>query len=76
MCRSLDPNQLGTGPEEDEDRMPAMSVRCRILGAAAIIALLAFTGACSRYQGDAGANRTQKQSEELQNRIKTTQVDR
>jgi hypothetical protein len=31
---------------------------------------------CSPYQGDSGAKRSQQQSEELQNRIKTTQADR
>ena len=31
---------------------------------------------CGRYTADSGADRTQKQSEELRNRINTTQVDR
>jgi len=41
-----------------------------------MIALLAVTVGCSRYEGDAGAKRDQQQSEVLQNRIRTTQVDR
>ena len=76
MCRSLDFVALETGPGESEDRMSALCSRCRILGAAAIIALLAVNIGCSRYEGDPGASRTQQQSEDLQNRIRTTQVDR
>lgn len=56
--------------------MSSVPAHCRILGAVAIIALVALGVGCSRYQGDAGATRSQQQSEELQNRIKTTQVDR
>jgi hypothetical protein len=48
----------------------------RALAIVVVFILGAIVAGCSSYQGDAGAKRTQQQSEELQNRIKTTQVDR
>lgn len=48
----------------------------RSLAIAAILSLGVMAAGCSSYEGDVGAKRSQQQSETLQNRIKTTQVDR
>jgi len=36
----------------------------------------ALLAGCSSDTGDRGADRTQQQSEQLQDRVKTTQIDR
>lgn len=41
-----------------------------------VFSMSAIVTGCSRDKGDAGAKRSQQQSEQLQNRIKTTQIDR
>ena len=56
--------------------MSATLARNRILGMVLLMALGVVISGCSGDTGDPGAKRTQQQSEQLQNRIKTTQVDR
>ena len=56
--------------------MSAIIARYRILGALVIFSLATILAGCSAYTGDQGANRTQQQSEELQDRINSTQIDR
>jgi hypothetical protein len=48
----------------------------RIAAIAAVLSLGVIVAGCSPYEGDPGLKRSQQQSEELQNRIMTTQVDR
>ena len=62
--------------DQNEDRMSTIIARYRILGVLVIFSLGAILAGCSGYSGDPGAERSQQQSEELQDRIKTTQVDR
>ena len=56
--------------------MSTIIARYRILGVLVIFSLASILAGCSGYSGDPGADRSQQQSQELQNRIKTTQVDR
>jgi hypothetical protein len=48
----------------------------RILGMVVTFSLGILLAGCSGDAGDPGAKRTQQQSEVLQDRIKTTQIDR
>lgn len=48
----------------------------RILAAAALVILGATLAGCTRGSGDPGVDRSQQQSEELRERISTTQIDR
>jgi len=51
--------------------------RIRILAVVVVFAAVSMVAGCSGGgKMDAGAKRTQQQSEELQNRIMTTQIDR
>lgn len=52
------------------------TVRYRLLGLVMLLVLGTVLTGCTRYSGDAGAERTEQQSEKLQDRIKTTQIDR
>jgi len=56
--------------------MLATFTRIRILAIAAVFSIGASVTGCSDYKADDGAKRTQQQSEELDNRIMTTQIDR
>lgn len=56
--------------------MSAILARNRILGVVLILGLGTVIAGCSGDRSDPGAKRSQQQSEVLQNRIKTTQVDR
>lgn len=56
--------------------MSAKFTHYRILGIVVIFSLGAILAGCSPYTGDAGAKRTQQQTEELRDRINTTQIDR
>ena len=56
--------------------MSGLYARFRILAMAAVFSVGGLVAGCSEYAGDAGADRTQQQSEQLQKRIKTTQIDR
>lgn len=66
----------GTLLNKNEDRMLATFARIRILAIAAVFSIGAGVTGCSDYKVDDGAKRTQQQSEELDNRIMTTQIDR
>jgi hypothetical protein len=61
---------------ENEDRMSVKFARIRILAVVVVFATGAIVAGCSGGKIDEGAKRTQQQSEELQNRIMTTQIDR
>jgi hypothetical protein len=61
---------------ENENRMSKFTVRLQLLGMVVILCLGALLAGCSRYTGDAGADRSRQQSQELRERIRTTQVDR
>ena len=50
--------------------------RFRILAAAAIIIVGTTLAGCTGSAGDPGADRSKQQSEELRDRINTTQIDR
>ena len=56
--------------------MSATFAHFRILAIAAVLSIGASVAGCSEYKVDDGAKRTQQQSEELDNRIMTTQIDR
>ena len=56
--------------------MSAPFTRIRILAVAAIVVLGATLSGCTGGGGDAGADRSQQQSEELRDRLNTTQIDR
>lgn len=56
--------------------MSGLYARFRILAMVAVFSVGALLAGCSEYEDDTGADRTQQQSEQLQNRIKTTQIDR
>ena len=56
--------------------MSAKQARCRILGKLVMLSLGFMLVGCTGDMDDPGAKRTQQQSEELQNRIRTTQIDR
>ena len=56
--------------------MSAIIARYRILGIVVIFSLGTVLAGCSPYAGDPGAKRTQQQTDDLRNRIKTTQIDR
>jgi hypothetical protein len=56
--------------------MSELSARFRVLATALIISLGVILAGCSGGGGDPGAERSQQQSEQLQDRIKTTQIDR
>lgn len=56
--------------------MSGFSVRFRVFAVAVVFSAGALLAGCSGDTGDPGADRTQQQSEQLQNRIKTTQIDR
>lgn len=60
----------------NESRMSAILARSRILGVVLILSLGTVIAGCSGDRSDPGAKRSQQQSEVLQERIKTTQVDR
>ena len=56
-----------------------MSIRItrnRLLGVVLLFSVGILFAGCSGYSEDPGAKRSQQQSVDLQNRIKTTQVDR
>jgi hypothetical protein len=61
---------------KNEERMSAKFAHYRILGIVVIFSLGTILAGCSPYAGDAGAQRTQQQTEELRDRINTTQIDR
>jgi hypothetical protein len=61
---------------KNEDRMSEFSARFRILAMAVVFSMVAIVAGCSGDTGDRGADRSQQQSEQLQNRIMTTQIDR
>ena len=56
--------------------MSEFYARFRILAMAVVFSVGTLVAGCSEYEGDAGADRTEQQSGQLQNRIKTTQIDR
>jgi hypothetical protein len=56
--------------------MSGLYARFRILAITVVFSVGALLAGCSEYAGDAGADRSQQQSEQLQKRIKTTQIDR
>ncbi len=56
--------------------MTELYARFRILATALIFSAGIIVAGCSGDTGDPGADRSQQQSEQLQNRIKTTQIDR
>ena len=56
--------------------MSAAIKRLRILATAAIVVLGTALAGCTGGTGDTGADRTSQQSEELKDRITTTQIDR
>ncbi len=56
--------------------MSEFYARFRILALAAVFSVGAIVAGCSGDAGDRGVDRSQQQSEQLQNRIKTTQIDR
>ena len=59
-----------------EGRMSAASSRFRLLVTVAILSLGATLAGCTGSGGDPGADRSQQQSQELRDRISTTQTDR
>jgi hypothetical protein len=59
-----------------ENRMSEFTARYRLLAVAVTFSLSTLLAGCGQYAGDAGAKRSQQQSKELQDRIRTTQVDR
>ena len=61
---------------ENEDRMSELSSRFRTLTTALVFSAGVIVAGCSGDAGDRGADRSQQQSEQLQDRIKTTQIDR
>jgi hypothetical protein len=61
---------------KNEDRVSVKSAHLRILATVVIFSLGTILAGCSPYDGDAGAKRTQQQTEELRDRINTTQIDR
>ncbi len=61
---------------KNEDRGSVKFAHYRILAAVMIFSLGTILAGCSPYDGDPGANRSQQQSEELRDRINTTQIDR
>lgn len=61
---------------KNEDRVSVKFAHYRILAAVVIFSLGTVLAGCSPYTGDAGAKRSQQQTEELRNRINTTQIDR
>lgn len=57
--------------------MSVIFARFRALAIVAVFAISSMVAGCSNGgKVDEGAKRTQQQSEELQNRIMTTQIDR
>jgi len=56
--------------------MSEFCVRFRVLAMAVVFSAGALLAGCSSDTGDRGADRTQQQSEQLQDRVKTTQIDR
>ena len=56
--------------------MSEFYARFRILALTAVFSMGAIVAGCSGDSGDRGADRSQQQSEKLQDRIKTTQIDR
>ncbi len=56
--------------------MSGYLVRFRVLAVAVVFSAGALLAGCSGGAGDPGADRTQQQSEQLQKRIRTTQIDR
>ena len=56
--------------------MSEFIARFRVLAAAVVFSASALVAGCSGDGGDPGADRSQQQSEQLQDRIKTTQIDR
>ena len=56
--------------------MSGFFIRIQVLAVAVVLSAGALLAGCSGDMGDPGADRTQQQSEQLQNRIKTTQIDR
>jgi hypothetical protein len=66
----------GMNSYKNEDRMSATFARYRILAMVVVFSLSTILAGCSPYTGDPGAKRSQQQTEELRNRINTTQIDR
>ncbi len=56
--------------------MSELSSRFRTLTTALVFSAGIIVAGCSGDAGDRGADRSQQQSEQLQDRIKTTQIDR
>ena len=56
--------------------MSGFFLRTRVLAVAVGFSASALLAGCSGDMGDPGADRTQQQSKQLQNRINTTQIDR
>ena len=61
---------------KNEDRMSATFARYRTLAIVVVFSLGTILAGCSPYTGDSCAKRSQQQTEELRNRINTTQIDR
>ncbi len=66
----------GMNSYKNEDRMSATFARYRLLAIVVVFSLGTILAGCSPYAGDPGAKRSQQQTEELRNRINTTQIDR
>jgi len=66
----------GMNSYKNEDRMSAKFARYRILAMVVVFSLGTILAGCSPYAGDPGAKRSQQQTEELRDRINTTQIDR
>jgi hypothetical protein len=56
--------------------MSRIRLRFSNLGVALLFALSTLAGGCTSYSGDAGAKRSDQQSEQLRERGSTTQIDR
>ena len=56
--------------------MSEICARFRFLALVAVFSVGAIVAGCTGDSGDRGADRSQQQSEKLQDRIKTTQIDR
>ena len=66
----------GMNSYKSEDRMSAIFARYRIFATVVVFSLGTILAGCSPYAGDPGAKRSQQQTEDLRNRINTTQIDR
>ena len=61
---------------KNEDRKSVKFAHYRILAALVIFSLGTILAGCSGDAGDSGVKRSQQQTEELRDRINTTQIDR